>query len=420
MIAELTQFMALLLALVYLNQIRLNTPKIFMVFLIVFVPTMLALTYLSQIPGIIWLLLSMTTLFYIFTKTKWILVDMCAITIIGIFADNLTQLLQSALNIRARLFPDPYLLLFICLFAVFVVSYNYLFKRKMKNVSFSLTNQIIAIVLAIITVVVFYLNVFVLHGEKLLFLNFIVQIVYIVMICLLFFLFITTTKKELAVQQKEVAQQQFLDYMQALARVNEDMQKFRHDYLNILVSMRGYIDAENMEGLSNYFYTAILPAEQQTFIRNQMLGKLERIGMLEVKSVIASKMIQADNVHIPVNLEIPQPIPTLSIAPIDITRVLGIYLDNAIEASEDVKHPQINIAFFIEEQRVILIIENKYNGADVHIDALYTTDFSTKNQHRGRGLMNARAILTTYENVTMNTRTEKDWFIQEIQIELGG
>ncbi|HHW38352.1 MAG TPA: GHKL domain-containing protein [Bacillales bacterium] len=287
----------------------------------------------------------------------------------------------------------------------------------MTYVYLSYANQLLIMVLIIVTVAIFYINVFVLHTKMLVTINIAIQLLYLLLIILLFSLLLRTTKKEYMVKQKEVLQQHFSEYTKALAKVNEDMQKFRHDYMNILLSIRGYLDEKNIDGLTDYFYTNIIPTEQRTLFRNKMFGVLEKIEVLDIKSIIASKMIQAERENIEVNLEIPQPISQINIDPIDLTRVLGIYLDNAIEASKNIKNPCINMAFFLNmEEGIIIIIENKCNPNNLHLDKLFNQPFSTKGEQRGLGLLNARSILNKYDRITMNTRIDKDWFIQEIQI----
>ena len=195
------------------------------------------------------------------------------------------------------------------------------------------------------------------------------------------------------------------------------MQKFRHDYLNILVSLRGYIDNNDMDSLKTYFYENIVPTEQQTIFRNKMIGMLENIEMMGVKSILASKIMQANRFNIEVNIEIPNIIEKINMNTVDLTRVIGIYLDNAIEASIDLPNSRINIAFFkIENKAVLLIIENRVNMA-VNLNEIFMQGNSTKGDRRGIGLVNARTILSQYKQITMSTRINKDWFIEELQIE---
>lgn len=48
--------------------------------------------------------------------------------------------------------------------------------------------------------------------------------------------------------------------MHSLELINNDMQKFRHDHANILVTMQGYIEIEDFDGLKTYFKKHIFSA----------------------------------------------------------------------------------------------------------------------------------------------------------------
>ncbi|MEC1771138.1 sensor histidine kinase [Schinkia azotoformans] len=410
------EFIALFIAVLFLVNIRIDLLKLIVGFILILIPSLIGFFYFSQSVGIIVLFVGLSFLFYLFAKTKWVLIDVCIVMMLGILADNISQFLQNK-PIGGHDSIIIHIILFSCVFSALIVLYKVILKRKMTYVYLSFVNQLIIIVLIIVTVAIFYINVFVLHTKMLVTINIAIQLLYLSLIILLFSLLLRTTKKEYIVKQKEILQQHFSEYTKALAKVNEDMQKFRHDYMNILLSIRGYLDEKNIDGLTDYFYTNIIPTEQRTLFRNKMFGVLEKIEVLDIKSIIASKMIQAERGNIEVNLEIPQQISQINIDPIDLTRVLGIYLDNAIEASESIKNPCINMAFFLNmEEGIIIIIENKCNPNNLHLDKLFNQPFSTKGEQRGLGLLNVRSILNKYDHITMNTRIDKDWFIQEIQI----
>ncbi|EKN62856.1 GHKL domain-containing protein [Schinkia azotoformans] len=415
-IIGIIEFIALFIAVLFLANIRIDLLKLIVGFILILIPSLIGFFYFSQGVGIIVLFVGLSFLFYILAKTKWVLIDVCIVMMLGILADNISQFLQNK-PIGGHDSIIMHIILFNCVFSALIVLYKVILKRKMTYVYLSFVNQLIIIVLIIVTVAIFYINVFVLHTKMLVIINIAIQLLYLSLIILLFSLLLRTTKKEYMVKQKEILQQHFSEYTKALAKVNEDMQKFRHDYMNILLSIRGYLDEKNIDGLTDYFYTYIIPTEQQTLFRNKMFGVLEKLEVLDIKSIIASKMIQAERENIEVNLEIPQQISQINIDPIDLTRVIGIYLDNAIEASENIKNPCINMAFFQNTEENIIIIENKCNPDNLHLDKLFNKSFSTKGEQRGLGLLNARSILNKYDHITMNTRIEKDWFIQEIQID---
>lgn len=102
---------------------------------------------------------------------------------------------------------------------------------------------------------------------------------------------------------------------------------------------------------------------------------------------------------------------------IDLSRIVGILIDNAIEASIDSSNPFVNLAIIKTDQNsTLIIIENSFKDSALDINKLYNKRYSTKKGHRGYGLENIIEILNSYSNVLLNTSIEKDIFIQEIEI----
>ncbi|KOY83242.1 hypothetical protein ADM90_08165 [Lysinibacillus macroides] len=280
--------------------------------------------------------------------------------------------------------------------------------------------QLLLIFIGSLTLIMFYLNVFFLgvqDNKALTTANFFIQIIYIVLVVLAVSLFIKGLQQMQMIRQKEIAQQQFFDYMQALEQVNTDMQKFRHDYINILMSLQDYIENKDLQGLQHYFYTDIMQMEQQTLFQSKMIGTLENLEVVELKGLLSSKLLFANRLQQKLVIEIPQTISSVRMNLIDLTRVLGILIDNAIEASVEIANSVVHVAILhSHEQAVVIIIDNPLQDANLNISTIFDYHASSKGEGRGIGLVNVEEILKNYPNVTLNTRIDKQYFIQELQI----
>ncbi|WP_264990462.1 GHKL domain-containing protein [Lysinibacillus piscis] len=280
--------------------------------------------------------------------------------------------------------------------------------------------QLLLIIIGILTLGMFYINVFfigVQDNKALTTANFFIQITYILLIVLAVTLLITNLNKMQAIQQKEVAQQQFFEYMQALEQVNTDMQKFRHDYTNILMSLKNYIEDEDLQGLKHYFYSDIMQVEKQTLFQSKIIGTLEKLEVVELKGLLSSKLLLANRLQQRVTVEIPHPISSVNMNLIDLTRVLGILIDNAMEASVEIADSVVHIAVLsTAQQSVVIVIDNVIHDTNINISTIFDYQSSSKGDGRGIGLANVKEILQAHANVSLNTRIEKQHFIQELQI----
>lgn len=105
----------------------------------------------------------------------------------------------------------------------------------------------------------------------------------------------------------------------------------------------------------------------------------------------------------------------------EFTRILGILLDNAIEAASICNSKNIQIDFHdIKPQHYqVLKIKNTYlsNSIDVHkiFEKGYTTKTNDKHCH-GLGLWQVDKIINKHTNIELNTLTDETYFVQELKI----
>lgn len=347
-----------------------------------------------------------------------ICLDLTIIILIGMVSDSLAQILIGKIhsnNIYLQVLF--FIIFFISLFLVFILMVQKM-KKDTDKISFPFISKVIVSLLSCVTVIVLYLNIFIpstYEEMELTKINLIIQLSYMVIILILSVFLIKNIKEENQLKYRQLQQSQFNDYMKSLEQVNGDMQKFRHDYLNILTTISGYIAIGDMEELKTYF-NKIIKVEHDTLMKNLLMKNISNLEIIELKGLLMAKLILAIEKNINVQIEIPEKIKSIPMDIIDFSRILGILIDNAIEASVESKHPIIRLAFLQTSQNTVLfVIENSFNG-EVNISQIYTTGFSTKNGNRGYGLKNVLEIVNTYSNVLLNTRTENELFIQELEL----
>ena len=99
----------------------------------------------------------------------------------------------------------------------------------------------------------------------------------------------------------------------------------------------------------------------------------------------------------------------------NVCKILGILLDNAIEASINTKDKQIFIDIYCEEGNIIIYIENSYKGV-IDFDKINKKGYSTKGNNRGFGLAIVSKIVRHDDSIVFNQYTHKDKFISTLKI----
>lgn len=211
---------------------------------------------------------------------------------------------------------------------------------------------------------------------------------------------------------------QLKKYVCAVEDMYNEIRRIKHDYVNILCSINGYIEDNNIKGLKKYFNENILKLNDSLSISSGNLMKIKYIKVDGVKGLIFSKMLQAKNKSVDLFLDISEDIEKFHLESIDLCKILGILLDNAIEEAELCTNPKIKFGIINCTSSVVIVIINSCRSNIPHIYKMFEYGFSTKGENRGIGLSNVKNIIDKkYSNVTLNTYVDNGEFKQELIID---
>nr|WP_205395455.1 GHKL domain-containing protein [Streptococcus lutetiensis] len=222
--------------------------------------------------------------------------------------------------------------------------------------------------------------------------------------------------------EKEIAnaREQELRYLSAYSKkvegLYEELRAFRHDYANILVSLKEGIDQDDM-GIVRKIYDSVLE-ESADFIQNSKfnISRLANIKDDAIKSLLSAKFLEAEANHIEVNLEVKDKIGVPDIPLLDYIRLLAILCDNAIEAALEAENPAITIACFYQDDDYVLIVDNTTKEESVPVNLIYQKDYSSKGHGRGIGLTTIHQMMRKYPNLAVQTNSKNYHFCQTIRI----
>ena len=222
--------------------------------------------------------------------------------------------------------------------------------------------------------------------------------------------------EKMQTEAKQKALQDLQDYTHHLEIMYNGLRSFKHDYINILLSMSGYIANNDMGELKQFFETKIFPTKNLIDQGDYKLNQLGNIGVLEIKSLLCAKLIYAHESGIDVTIDVPDRVDSFPMDTVDLARILGIFLDNAIEASPTAEQPQIGLNIIRHEAGVSIIISNRFQDNGTALYKLKQSGFSTKTEHQGIGLSNAQKIISSYDNVLLETTMQRNCFMQHMEL----
>ncbi|MBI5974795.1 quorum-sensing sensor histidine kinase AgrC [Staphylococcus canis] len=225
-----------------------------------------------------------------------------------------------------------------------------------------------------------------------------------------------TAAREVRYRRNKKEIEDYYKYTLQIEKINNKMRKFRHDYVNILSTMSEYLREDDLDGLKHYFNEQIIPLKSNFEMNALKLNGVEQLKVREIKGLITTKILQAQENQIEVSVEVADEITEINMELIDLSRALGIIMDNAIEASSQVEEPMIQIAFIKTDSSVLIIIMNKTPKDMPKLHTLFKEGFSTKGDNRGLGLSTLKEITDNTDNVLLDTTIENQYFIQKLEI----
>ena len=218
--------------------------------------------------------------------------------------------------------------------------------------------------------------------------------------------------------QEKLNQEQILRYrdMERYSRHIEELYKevrsFRHDYSNLLTSLRLGIEEEDMEQIKEVYDSVLKDSSEKLQDNKYDLGRLVNIRDKALKSLLAGKFLKARDKKIVFNVEVPEEIQVEGMRLLDFLTIVSILCDNAIEASAEASQPHVSIAFFKNGAQETFIIENSIKEEGIDISEIFSFGASSKGEERGIGLYTVMKIVESHPNTSLNTTCKNQVFRQ--------
>jgi len=193
----------------------------------------------------------------------------------------------------------------------------------------------------------------------------------------------------------------------------DELSAFHHDFNNIIQTIGGLLYIGKYDNLKRYYKGLKIDCQTLNDMEN---FNTQKINNPEILALLINKYELAKQNGIKINLEIYSDLSKINSDIFQIIRILGILLDNAIEANKDCVEKILNIELKQEINKQIIIIENSYSNKDVSTNNIFQKGFSTKKGNRGLGLWKVNKIISNNKNLNLYTSKSSDLFIQQLEI----
>lgn len=204
-------------------------------------------------------------------------------------------------------------------------------------------------------------------------------------------------------------------YNNTLRILHDNVRGFKHDFDNIVTTIGGYIRTNDIKGLKKYYEQLEDDCQR---VNNLYLLNPEIINNDGIYNLLTKKYHEAEEKDIKVNITFLLDLSTLHMKIYEFARILGILLDNAIEASSESEEKIINLTFRNDNKnhRQLIIVENSYSNKDVNMEKIFEKGVSEKENHTGLGLWEVRKLIKKNNNINLYTSKNDKFFSQQLEI----
>lgn len=205
------------------------------------------------------------------------------------------------------------------------------------------------------------------------------------------------------------------EYNKSLEILYDNVKGFKHDFDNIVSTLDGFIENNDISGLRNYFEGV----KKDCKITNNLAILNPRIiNNPGIYSLLNNKYFKATNLGINFDIDFFLDLNKLNINTYEFSRMLGILIDNGIEEAEKCKEKIIKLSFIRENRnnRSVISIQNTYSNKDVNIEKIFDKGISGKENHSGIGLWEVRNYVKKSKNLDLFTSKDDKFFKQELSI----
>ena len=198
----------------------------------------------------------------------------------------------------------------------------------------------------------------------------------------------------------------------------DGVREIRHNFSNFVQALYGYIAVKDLHGIEEMCKSA---SKETINAVDEQIISLRKIKNPALINLVITKYEIARQNCVKMNIDVKTNFYDDNMSMYDLCKVLGILLDNAIEAASLSEEKIVDFKFIENKKckKKIFIIENTYVLLkDFDIDKIYSKGYTTKNselQKHGLGLWSVSKIVESNDRIKIKTKVNER-FCQKIEI----
>ena len=286
--------------------------------------------------------------------------------------------------------------------------------KKLLGYSFS-TNKKIIIVSIITIIITAYFFFKLIAGYK------VNNSVITYLMCMIAFITILLTLYREKIENESIIKKydELLDVMKTYEIDIENQRTLIHENRNELMTIRSKAIDKNASKEFIEYMDSVIGDKVSTSISKY--SKFTHLPSNGLKGFFYYKSMEAERRGIKVSANVSKKIENSFLKDLDtktykdLARLIGVYLDNAIDASEKSEDKKLGIEIYLIKENIKIIITNTFSN-DVDLSKIGKERYTTKGKNHGHGLLLVSNILHNNNRFIAKTKVDQNLYIQELTI----
>lgn len=215
--------------------------------------------------------------------------------------------------------------------------------------------------------------------------------------------FVKTIAIQRQAQAKVIYNKQLNDYLISVRQQYTDIRKFKHDFQNIMLSMKTFVDQSDSAELKQYYQDIVQSQAKLLPTDSGNIAQVQAIDSDAIRGILIQKFFLARNQKINFQIELNQDHYHFTTEILIIVRILGILLDNAFEYVQTIAEKDVTCAITQADNITEITIDNPIKE-NLNFRDLFQTGYTTKANHLGFGLANTRRLISETDNLYLETK----------------
>ena len=305
----------------------------------------------------------------------------------------------------------------ISILSIAIISIPWIFKICMK-IKKSLLNMTIKYKYLYISFFVVTLNILlaiVYFGKSVMYML-IINVTFMIIYALILWLALNEKNENIKFKAENMA---LMDNLDDYEKMLDYQRVANHENKNQLLVVKDMLK-KNDDKTIEYIEEIIKDKREDNEV---LLSQAKTIPTGGLQGIIYQKMLLMEENNIKINLEVDRDIRKLNFDNIDsklnydMCRIVGIFLDNAIDEVKKIENKSVEVCLSNENENLVIIVSN-YCENIPDVTKIDNLGYSTKGNGHGYGLSLVKEIISKNQNIENERSLIKNVFSQKLKIKM--